>query len=406
VSTPDCDAVLEQQIKQLGDLLNRHAEFWRPQAFIYLQMPWEERFPALAQCLRGLSLEQMDFFSKDADALANFLYEFIPDSIEILRAATVPIFAPLQADIAVEAARDVPGRKWQQITEFAAALPVDAHTIVEWCAGKAHLGRLLARTRSCVVTALEWNAELVADGQRLAQRESLPIAFYCTDVMSAEAVAYIHTDDCVVALHACGDLHTQLLRASAARKPNMLLLVPCCYHLTKEKNYQALSQCGASAALVLSRDDLRTAVQGTVTSPLRVQQQRKQLQAWRLGFDLLQRTLRGVDAYLPTPSQPLSILRADFPTFCRRLAELNGFSLPAQLDYAHYESAGRERLRQVTALDLPRLLFRRALEVWLVLDRALFLRESGYVVEVGTFCANELTPRNLLIRARRRTVAA
>jgi hypothetical protein len=37
----------------------------------------------------------------------------------------------------------------------------------------------------------------------------------------------------------------------------------------------------------------------------------------------------------------------------------------------------------------------------LVLDRALFLREQGYKVEVGSFCETRLTPRNLMVLAER-----
>ncbi|KPY93142.1 Uncharacterized protein ALO94_01003 [Pseudomonas syringae pv. spinaceae] len=48
-----------------------------------------------------------------------------------------------------------------------------------------------------------------------------------------------------------------------------------------------------------------------------------------------------------------------------------------------------------------RNLFRRALEVWLVLDRAMYVQEQGYRVSVGTFCESQLTPRNLLILARK-----
>ena len=52
-------------------------------------------------------------------------------------------------------------------------------------------------------------------------------------------------------------------------------------------------------------------------------------------------------------------------------------------------------------MELVRHLFRRPLEIWLLLDRALFLEEQGYRVEVGTFCPKPTTPRNLLIRAVR-----
>ncbi len=52
-------------------------------------------------------------------------------------------------------------------------------------------------------------------------------------------------------------------------------------------------------------------------------------------------------------------------------------------------------------MELVRHLFRRPLEIWLALDRALFLEEQGYEVELGAFCDKPMTPRNLLIRAVR-----
>ncbi|MNJ72573.1 hypothetical protein D3C77_692410 [compost metagenome] len=55
----------------------------------------------------------------------------------------------------------------------------------------------------------------------------------------------------------------------------------------------------------------------------------------------------------------------------------------------------------VRNLELVRGLFRRPLELWLLLDRALFLHEQGYRVRLGCFCPPHLTPRNLLLLAER-----
>ncbi|GAL12265.1 hypothetical protein JCM19233_3257 [Vibrio astriarenae] len=54
---------------------------------------------------------------------------------------------------------------------------------------------------------------------------------------------------------------------------------------------------------------------------------------------------------------------------------------------------------RMEALSLLPQIFRRPLERWLVLDRALYLTEKGYEVTVGTFCERQATPRNLIIRA-------
>ncbi|MCX7126951.1 MAG: methyltransferase, partial [Aeromonas sp.] len=82
-------------------------------------------------------------------------------------------------------------------------------------------------------------------------------------------------------------------------------------------------------------------------------------------------------------------------------AERKGIVLPAELDYPPLLAQGERRFGGVARMELVRHLFRRPLEIWLALDRALFLQEQGYRVEVGEFCAKPMTPRNILIRAVR-----
>ena len=139
----------------------------------------------------------------------------------------------------------------------------------------------------------------------------------------------------------------------------------------------------------------------TVTAGARVRRQRDISMARRLGFDLLQRQLRGVDEYLPGPSLPSAWLERSFADYCHHLAALKELSTVGLQDWPALEAAGWQRLVQVRNLELLRGLFRRPLELWLVLDRALFLADQGYTVRLGTFCETPLTPRNFLLLAER-----
>ena len=143
------------------------------------------------------------------------------------------------------------------------------------------------------------------------------------------------------------------------------------------------------------------AVQETVTAPRHDRRHRQRAGAWRLGFDHLQRRVRGRDDYLPVPSLAYGRMPDRFEGFCRWAAAQKGVELHDGIDWAHHEAWGLRRQAEVTRLELVRHLFRRPLEVWLALDRLVFLEEAGYDAELGTFCERELTPRNLLIRARR-----
>ncbi len=397
----DCPP-LRQRFEQLDDFLAQHQALWRPRPFTALELPWEHEHPRLADWLRSRSLENAEaahnqpglleapepFASLAAHALALSQVESLP-------------LRPLQVLDARQSA-GVPGRKWQQILAFGSALDFrqQPERWLDWCAGKGHLGRLLARGGQ-PVTCLEWDPHLVEDGARISQRLHLPMRHRQQDVLQPGAAAELAAGAGAVALHACGDLHVELLRQGSAARCRQLAIAPCCYNRTRSDQYQPLSTPGRQAALQLSRDDLGLPLSETVTAGTREKRQRDQSMAWRLAFDLLQRELRQSDSYLPTPSLPSAWLKKSLRDYCRDLAALKHLpSLPEQ-DWSALELRGWQRLAQVRNLELLRGLFRRPLELWLVLDRALFLEEHGYRVRVGTFCEPGLTPRNLLLLAER-----
>ncbi|WP_431701528.1 methyltransferase [Pseudomonas sp. BR20] len=389
---------VEARFKALDAFLIEHQGLWRPRPFIHRQLPWETEHPELARWLRQRSLS-------DAETSHNHPHTlpapapFPTLAREALRLSAVD---KLPTHPLHPAARrlnvDVPGRKWQQIEAFGAAL-VFAQTPrhwLDWCAGKGHLGRRLLHTGQ-QLTCLEYDPALIAAGQALSDQHGLPVTHRLQDVMADVALGPEHTP---VALHACGDLHVRLLQVASAVGCKQLALAPCCYNRINAATYQPLSNAGRASRLQLSVDDLGLPLSETVTAGKRVRRQRDMSMARRLGFDQLQRQLRNCDDYLPTPSLPASWLDKSFADYCQALASLKGLSTGEQ-DWAALEAHGWQRLAEVRNLELVRGLFRRPLEVWLVLDRALFLTERGYTVEVGSFCETALTPRNLMVLAER-----
>jgi len=244
----------------------------------------------------------------------------------------------------------------------------------------------------------------------------------------------------VVALHACGDLHTDLMQRwskaletapesmQANSEPSRLTLSPCCYHLIRAEQYQPMSSAGQASALRLSRADLQLPLQQSVTAGAHVRRRGEQETLWRLAFDELQRDLRGVDEYLPLPNLKKSLLNGGFVGFARwafetkampELAarcerEVHGVKVKKQntkspdseplsaepFSVEHYLTRGAVRLQHTRRMELVTHAFRRPLEVWLALDRALFLSERGARVSLSTFCEAALTPRNILLHAQ------
>ncbi|MCT4499500.1 SAM-dependent methyltransferase [Pseudomonas sivasensis] len=389
---------VETRFRALDAFLIEHQGLWRPRPFTQRQLPWENEYPELAQWLRQRSLADAEANHNQPHGLlapAPFP-QFASQALQLSTVDKLPT-QPLQP-AAHRLNVDVPGRKWQQIEAFGAALQfaqTPRHWL-DWCAGKGHLGRRLLHTGQ-QLTCLEYDPALIASGQALSEHHGLPVTHRLQDVMADVAISAEHTP---VALHACGDLHVRLLQVASAAGCKQLALAPCCYNRIQGDTYQPLSDAGRASTLLLSLDDLGLPLSETVTAGKRVRLQRDTSMARRLGFDQLQRLLRGCDEYLPTPSLPTHWLDKPFADYCRELARLKGLSTGEQ-DWAALEAHGWQRLAEVRNLELVRGLFRRPLELWLVLDRALFLSERGYRVEVGSFCDPTLTPRNLMVLAER-----
>ncbi|EZP63718.1 methyltransferase [Pseudomonas sp. RIT357] len=389
---------VEARFRALDAFLIEHQGLWRPRPFTQRQLPWENEYPELAQWLRQRSLADAEAnHNQPHDLLAPAPFpQFASQALQLSTVDKLPT-QPLQP-AAHRLNVDVPGRKWQQIEAFGAALQfaqTPRHWL-DWCAGKGHLGRRLLHTGQ-QLTCLEYDPALIASGQALSEHHGLPVTHRLQDVMADVAISAEHTP---VALHACGDLHVRLLQVASAAGCKQLALAPCCYNRIQGDTYQPLSDAGRASTLLLSLDDLGLPLSETVTAGKRVRLQRDTSMARRLGFDQLQRLLRGCDEYLPTPSLPTHWLDKPFADYCRELARLKGLSTGEQ-DWAALEAHGWQRLAEVRNLELVRGLFRRPLELWLVLDRALFLSERGYRVEVGSFCDPTLTPRNLMVLAER-----
>lgn len=399
------------QLKQLDRLLCASRPLWQNRSFECKQLPWAETFPALAETvwqLADIELDEIDAcqsrlselllpsLRKDLCAKGNDwdLNLLLPSSL-----TTATAIEPLlDFDDMAHFSAHIKGRKWQQIAAFSAKIPESNLPVLEWCAGKGHLGRLIAKLNQRSVTSLEWQQNLCDAGQQFADKWQLPQHFICADAFDAQQ-QQLKKEQLAVALHACGDLHVTLLKHAKQAGTKQLVISPCCYHLIKAKSYQPLSNAAKESELLLSRADLQLPLQQSTIASEKHKQYRLQEIAWRLAFDSLQREMRHVDEYLPVPAIKLSQLNGSFEAFCRWAATSKQVVLNEPIDWAHYQALGYERQRLTRRIDIVAHLFRTVLEKWLLLDRVCYLEESGYRVELSEFCANSVSPRNALISA-------
>lgn len=386
----------------LEALLLDSAPLWQASTFHEARPAWCEVQPELAGALLGLDDATLAEFDRDAQA-----WDWLSPRLPVLKALAaltdLPAAPPVQPDAGAgpksadaKLNRDIPGRKVGQIDAFVAAVGRPQARLVEWCAGKGHLGRRFLIRWGGEALAVERNPALCACGESLARGIREPQRFLAADVMAATTAETLRGAH-AVALHACGDLHRRLVQAAAEVRAPAIDLAPCCYQLTAAEHYVPLF---ADSALKLNRNALKLAVTETVTASPREAVLSTQGSAWKLAFVELRRRLLGNAPYQPFRPVPASWQSAGFVAYLDRLAAREGLVLPAGLDYGACEAAGWRRHHESRRLQLVRLAFRRGLEVWLLADLAAWLETRGYAVTLREFCARALTPRNLLLSAR------
>lgn len=370
-------------------------DLWHPQPFRESRPQWCERWPSLLDELMRLPEADIAHLSDDGDAALALLARHVPAVSAISPLVELPVLQGMPLpDRNMHWAWEIPGRKREQIEAFAAATGPGRQPVLDWCGGKGHLGRLLALAWQQPVHTLDIDAGLCEAGNSLARRANARQEFVVSDALTV--ADWPQAGQHAVALHACGELHRRLVREGVGKGVGAIDVAPCCYYLGLDDNYRPLSD---NLTLQLTRDDTRLAVTETVTSSARETRQRDRGIAWKLGFDAYRRTVEG-DGYRTFKPVPEAWLRAGFADFLGRMAEREGLPLPTSRVASEFEMRGWQRRDEVMRFSIVRHAFRRAIEVWLVLDLACYLEERGYGVALGSFCERHLTPRNLLISAR------
>lgn len=396
-------ASLQQHFLQLSQVLQQYQAYWRLTPFTCSELPWPDA--KLQQVLNGLDEHQLNLIDQSAQLQQQHFVEFFPALFSLGSINT----STINTSLASKATRLEPlpfwltnginGRKLGQIEALCQHWSHSSLPVVEWCAGKGHLGRMLAYRFAQPVISLEWQASLCQQGAALASQFALPQRFIHADVLTTPLTPILKPKQHLVALHACGQLHISMLQQAVDAGCEHIQLVPCCYHLIPELHYQPLSILGQQHNLNLDQQQLKLIVQGQVTAGERIQRLRYTEVHWRLAYELLRQHYQNDSEYRPLASVAKQLFSANFSDFAHWAAKQHQWLIPAKVDWSYFLNAGAKRQQLTQKIELVRHLFRRPLEHWLLLDKMLYLQQHGYQVSAQEFCDYQLSPRNLLLTA-------
>ncbi|WP_016955758.1 methyltransferase [Catenovulum agarivorans] len=387
---------LSVHFEKLDAALTQYQAYWNFVPFQCSDFPWDN--PELTEYLQTLAEQTELEHDEVCQQIAQRFFPELADALEQVDFVHNQLVDDWQKPVPFWLLNGIHGRKITQVQQLSAQIK-PKYPLLEWCAGKGHLGRLLSFQHDVAVTSVEWQQGLCEQGTNLAKTYDIKQDFIHADVLKQRAV-WLKPQQHVVALHACGDLHVTLLKQAVEAQVEYMHVAPCCYHLIGDEVYPALSQQGKQSSLHIAKSILKLAVQAQVTAGQRVANLRQTEVLWRLAYQLIRADITGDASYQSLPSVKKSWFTGEFVDFVTWGAEHQGFTLPADLDFADYLQRAAIKQKFTQQLEYVRHAFQRALELWLVLDKALFLEQSGYQVEVNYFCPYQTTPRNMMIVAK------
>lgn len=308
--------------------------------------------------------------------------------------------------------RETP-RKRAQVEAFAQVivpLASDADRVIDVGSGHGHLTRDIAERIARPVIGLERQASLAARARRLPSTASP--SFAVTDVLREGL--NLSAADCVIGLHACGELGDAMVE-SAAASGAALALVGCC-----------LQKRRASSRALLCAD-----VDGEARNGDGSNREARYAEALRLPRDLLglsNLTARddGVEASraanLAGRERRVALHRLlcidgasglrlgaeieglnrraahrDLATLAARAFAIRGRAVPSSVAIEEAAAWSRVEHARVRRLSLPRALLARVLEVLVLLDRARYLEGHGRDVTIGLLFPANVSARNLVL---------
>lgn len=287
------------------------------------------------------------------------------------------------------------------------------HQAVDIGGGMGHLARLCARTFGWTFHSIDRDAALQDKGRQWLTRTQRPagdtVCFIQASVEDGPQPRidslFTGEDRASIGLHTCGPLALTQIRKSQGA--GFILNVGCCYDKLEAPRDYPVSRFGGEHPLPFTPHALALTTRGRHHKTQEEFARMKRVYAWRFAFDLLAKRRFPERGFVRAGDAPRRLYAGSFAGYALDRLERLGLKpgmTDAELDA--FEVSARAQTRDLLLCHLLRDRFARALEVVLLLDRALLLEELGFQVELLQLFDPSLSPRNLALVAAARSPRA
>lgn len=208
-----------------------------------------------------------------------------------------------------------------------------------------------------------------------------------------------------VGLHTCGNLANDQIKASAEAGLKALINLGCCYHklVPETQNISAFTK-GLEDRITMTQFALTLASRAHRKMDEKDYDLKEKVKLYRYTIHFLLHDRYGIKKIATLGNSAPHLYDRPFSEYALNNLQRLGVTIqetPEELD-AYYADPDRQRLiSKMLVAGLVRNVFGRVLELYLQLDRAIFLEEQGYKAKLLEVFEEPVSPRNIAILATR-----
>lgn len=203
-----------------------------------------------------------------------------------------------------------------------------------------------------------------------------------------------------IGLHACGSLTNYLIDFYLNSRNKYFISVGCCYHkyLAGEQNIFNLSSLAKKLNLELSNHAYTLAAKSGSQITPELFEQRIKVKKYRYSFHFLLERYFNYKDFITLGNYPKHLYQSSFEEYALHFLERLKLNLPTnEIELFYNDEKLHQKIDFLLKGGVIRGTFGRLLELYILLDRALYLKENGKEVELVELFDSRISPRNIAI---------
>lgn len=409
---------LKSQAKLLHDFLLETKSIWEYEVMDYYPNSLEHFNPEWLKILADLSIEKLHLIESKRvipEIIGSGLDLFID---KLIKLSTIPK-ANIPAIKALEdwAYIDVKAKKKHEIERLGPFIEdltkkYQLENMIDIGGGVGHLARITAYYFGIDVTTLDMDKHFQKIGENRAKKYRLPQSAHRLNFLNLkfgdhegniELKKYFKKRTLTCGLHTCGPLAISLIETHQECQGKILLNFGCCYHKLAKDNkfpFSKYYQNHFNLNYTLYAYTLATRAHGKTT--LEEFKLKAQVKNYRQGLHLL--LVKKFNIHNLLNVGEVHTREYELPFGHYAINKLKDLEIPHQLTESEIEEFYQSfeiqnELKKMLAANIIRWLVGRCLEVYLLIDRVLYLEDLNHEAELFEFFDENISPRNLGILA-------